>query len=322
MTDTRPLISVIIPAFNEEAHISATLRDVVAYLEGLGERYRWEIVVVDDGSSDGTLEAIRALAATEPRLRAAPQPSNFNLGQSLRYGFSVAEGDYLVTLDADLSYSPEHIGRLIEVLDTTEAKVVIASPYMEGGTVTGVPTSRLVASKAANRLLSVAAKGDLTTVTGMVRGYDAVFLEGLDLKAMDAEINAEIIYKAQLMRAKIVEIPAHLEWTRDDDVKRPFRPSRSVAGFTFVSFLFRPYVLFMVPAAVLIALAAILWLAVALVDDTVTSTLLAIAAATATVVAVTLAGMGVLSAQAKRYFEELFHLGTSATIRERRRSTG
>ena len=170
MTDTRPLISVIIPAYNEETHISATLRDVIAYLEGLGERYRWEIVVVDDGSSDGTLEAIRALAATEPRLRAAPQPSNFNLGQSLRYGFSVAEGDYLVTLDADLSYSPEHIGRLIEVLDTTEAKVVIASPYMEGGTVTGVPTSRLVASKAANRLLSVAAKGDLTTVTGMVRG--------------------------------------------------------------------------------------------------------------------------------------------------------
>lgn len=314
----RPLVSVIIPAYNEEAGIAATLGAVTSYLAELEDRYRWEVVVIDDGSTDGTLEAARLVAPDDPRVRVVPHPANFNLGQALRYGFSIAEGDYFVTLDADLSYDPDHIGRLVEVLDTSEAKVVIASPYMPGGRVTGVPGTRLAASRAANRLLSRAAKGDLTTVTGMVRGYDAVFLRRLDLKAMDVEINAEIIYKAQVMRARIAEIPAHLRWTRGTAAHRPFRPGRSVAGFAFVSFLFRPYAYFLIPSAILAVLAAVAWLGSWLVTDGTRSITVAVAASVLTITSVLLAGLGVLSAQAKRYFEELFHLGTSAAVRRER----
>ena len=158
------------------------------------------------------------------------------------------------------------------------------------------------------------AKGDLTTVTGMVRVYDAVFLRRLDLKAMDVEINAEIIYKAQLMRASITEIPAHLEWTRsgeDGDIPK-FRPSRSIAGFAFVSFLFRPYAYFLIPGAIAATIAIVLWLAVLILAFGSGSVLgVALTASMFTIVAAILLGMGVLSAQAKRYFEELFHLGTA-----------
>lgn len=307
-----PLVSVIVPAFNEEAGIASTMGAIVAYLESTEDRYRWEVIVVDDGSSDGTLAAATTAAAGDPRIRVVRHPANFNLGQALRYGFSLARGDYLITMDADLSYDCEHIGRLVDVLDTTQAKIVIASPYMEGGQVTGVPSLRLMASRMANRLLASAAKGSLTTVTGMVRGYDAVFLRRLDLKAMDVEINAEIVYKAQLMRATIVEIPAHLSWTRDDDTPRPFHPGRSVSGFAFVSFLFRPYAYFLIPSGVLLVLAAALWfivLATAVGGEASIAT--SIVASTITIVAALLGGMGVLSAQMKRYFEELFHLGTA-----------
>ena len=303
-----PLISVIIPAFNEAEAITSTIDRVASHLGSIEDRFRWELIIVDDGSTDDTRTRAVAAATGEPRIRILSQPSNFNLGQSLRYGFRVARGDYYVVLDADLSYAPETIDALVEVLDSTPAKVVIASPYMDGGSVEGVPAARLAASRTANRILSRAAKGHLTTVTGMVRGYDARFLRTLDLKAMDAEINAEIIYKAQLMRARISEVPATLTWTRADDAARPFRPSRSVAGFLFAAFLFRPYAFFLIPGLLLTLLALFAWIGVIVAgsDDVVP----AVFASTVTVIGSLLLGLGVLSAQGKRYFEELWHQGT------------
>ena len=310
----RPMVSVVIPAYNEGSHIEQTINSVTKYLSTIEDHYRWEVIVVDDGSTDSTLAIAEAAAADNPGVRIAPHPANFNLGQALRYGFSVARGDYIVTLDADLSYAPTHIGRLLDAISTSNAKIVIASPYMDGGSVEGVPTVRLTASRTANRLLSRAAKGQLTTVTGMVRAYDAVFLKRLDLKAMDVEINAEIIYKAQLMRARIAEIPADLKWTRgaEDDSPAKFRPSRSVAGFAFVSFLFRPYAYFLIPGALAALVALGFWIAalVLAIQDSSSSTATAFGVMF-TILAAILLGMGVLSAQAKRYFEELFHLGTT-----------
>lgn len=318
------MVSVVIPAYNEGVQIERTLRSVTAYLTTIEDRYRWEVVVIDDGSTDDTLAIAQSFASDRAHIRVVPHPANFNLGQALRYGFSIAHGDYIVTLDADLSYAPAHIGRLLDTISTTEAKIVIASPYMDGGTVTGVPPTRLAASRMANRMLSMAAKGHLTTVTGMVRAYDAVFLKRLDLKAMDVEINAEIIYKAQLMRASITEIPAHLEWTREDgdDSRSPFRPSRSVAGFAFVSFLFRPYAYFLVPGAIAIAAAVGFWIAslVLLLQSRPTTNLIVVAAMF-TMLGAILLGMGVLSAQSKRYFEELFHLGIAIRRREHESDT-
>ena len=317
----RPMVSVVIPAYNEGSYIEQTISSVTEYLSTIEDHYRWEVIVVDDGSTDDTLEIAEAAAADHPGVLIAPHPANFNLGQALRYGFSVARGDYIVTLDADLSYAPAHIGRLLDAMSSSKAKIVIASPYMDGGSVEGVPSVRLTASRTANRLLSRTAKGQLTTVTGMVRAYDAVFLNRLDLKAMDVEINAEIIYKAQLMRARIAEIPADLKWTRGDDGGSPakFRPSRSVAGFAFVAFLFRPYAYFLIPGALAAVVALGFWIAamVLALQNSSTSTV-TVFGVMFTIVAAILLGMGVLSAQAKRYFEELFHLGTTMLQEERK----
>jgi hypothetical protein len=148
----------------------------------------------------------------------------------------------------------------------------------------------------------------------MVRAYDAVFLRRLDLKAMDAETNAEIIDKAQLMRASITEISAHLEWTRNgEDGNIPkFRPSRSIAGFASASFLFRPSAYFLIPGAIAATIAIGLWLAVLMLVFGSGSILgIALTASMFTILAAILLDMGVLSVQAKRYFEELFHLGTA-----------
>ena len=164
-------------------------------------------------------------------------------------------------MDCDLSYDPEHLGRMLYAIQDSRARIVIASPYTKGGQTTNIPFSRRVMSRGANWLLSRAAGGDLTTVTGMVRVYDGRFLRSLDLRAMDTEINTEIIYKARILHARIVEIPAHLDWSFQGTggarrAATNFRVTRSTLSSLFSSFLFRPFLFFMLPGLILLAVAA------------------------------------------------------------------
>jgi hypothetical protein len=195
-------------------------------------------------------------------------------------------------------------------------------------------------SKGVNRLLSSTSRSRLATVTGMVRAYDGPFIRGLDLKAMGPEINTEILYKAQILRARVVEIPAHLDWSAQTERmsvrKVNLRVSSTSKLLMFASFLFRPIVFFVIPGLVLLFISA--WtlgsVGVAVLRDTlngsgsVDSRLYDAFASTwasrpqsfivggfSFVVAVQLISLGVLATQTKRYFEELFHLGTSVVRR-------
>ena len=196
----KPSVSVIVPAYNESSIILETLRSLVDYMHTLDDQYRWEIVVVDDGSTDGTGYLAQQMATKVPRIRVLRHRVNFMLGQALRTAFNSCTTDYLVVIDCDLSYSADHIGRLLETIERTQARVVIASPYMPGGRTTAVPMLRNLASRGANQILSIAASGRIRTLTGMVRAYDRRFIASLNLKAMGTEVNTEIIYKAQLYR--------------------------------------------------------------------------------------------------------------------------
>jgi glycosyltransferase involved in cell wall biosynthesis len=328
------LLSIVLPAYNEEALIGETLDLVCAHLKTLEDRYEWEVLVVDDGSKDATASIIEAFALGEPRVRLLRHVTNFNLGQALRFAFNQARGDYVITLDSDLSYAPEHIELLADTIIETRAKIVIASPYIQGGQVTAVPRMREMMSRMANKLLALTAKGSLTTITGMVRAYDRRFILGLDLKATDFEINTEIIYKAQLLRALIVEVPAHLDWSRQQAVG-PRRTSsirlvRAIASQAFSSFLFRPFMYFIVPGLIILVMAlySLGWAAYhtlrfwalpevdefsdALLDAFQLSPHSFLVGGISLIVAIQLISLGILSAQQKRYFDELFHLGTAA----------
>lgn len=339
--DALPMVSVVVPAYNEAAIIISSLTALTAHLRTLEDRYRWELLVVDDGSTDGTGDIAEVFAARTPGVRVLRHPVNFRLGQALRFAFGQARGRYLVTMDCDLSYSPDHIDRLLDALVDGHAKIAVASPYMRGGRTSHIPFGRRVMSRTVNRILSVTSHRDLSTLTGMVRAYDTRFLQTLNLKATGPEINIEIIYKAQVLRARVVEVPAHLDWTGQEERSRARRASLRINTTTkrylFSGFIFRPIMFFTVPGFLLLMVSAWTLGSVLLstlrnlgaVEGSSWDALFTAAVALtfeqrpqsfvvggiALVLSVQLMSLGLLASQAKRYFEELFHLGTTVLRR-------
>ena len=334
----KPFVSIVVPGFNEEEIVVDSLSRLCEHLKTLEERYEWELIFVNDGSTDRTEELARSFAAGRKNVKVLSHFTNFQLGQALRFAFSHCDGDIIVTIDVDLSYSPDHIESLVETMLRTHAKIVLASPYMLGGTVSNVPFLRRLLSRWANRFLSLVAKGNISTLTSMVRAYDREFITGLNLKAMDTEINPEIIYKAQLLRARIVEIPGHLSWSPrkagTPGRRSSMRLVRAIASALMSGFIFRPFMFFIVPGLGLLTLAlyTITWIGVnvgrvystVVVTGTYWDDRFAAAVGSvfrdrphaffvggiSLIVALQLISLGFIATQNKRYFEEIFHLGS------------
>jgi len=108
-------LSVVIPAYNETESLPELCRELSGALAATGRS--WEIVLVDDGSRDGTEETIAKLAAAEPRVRGVSLRRNFGKSAALATGFRVASGALVFTMDADLQDDPSEIGKLMTKLD-------------------------------------------------------------------------------------------------------------------------------------------------------------------------------------------------------------
>lgn len=344
---SRPLVSVVVPAYNEAAIIKKNIGIICDYMESLESEYCWELIIVNDGSYDETGDLAEECARCRENVMVLHHIYNFRLGQALRYSFSKCRGDYVIVLDLDLSYSPDHIEKMLKKIRETRAKIVIASPYTKGGKVSNVPWLRKTFSVWANRFLTLTLTRDkfsdkLTTITGMVRAYDRQFLSRLNLKAMDIDIHPEIIYKAMILRARIVEIPAHLNWSwRKDAVNRSIARKSSMRIFKSIiqslvsGFIFRPFMFFVLPGLTLILLSLypLIWTFIhsfghfkslaannLSFDYRISEAIAAafklsphafIVGGFALMIGIQLFSLGALALQKKRYFEELFHLGTT-----------
>lgn len=122
-------LSVVIPAFNEEKRLPATLAKMLSFLRERGETF--EIVVVDDGSSDRTADVARAAG---PEVRVLQNPGNRGKGYSVRNGMLNARGDWRLMSDADLSTPIEDLDTLKRAL-SGDAQIAIASRAVEGANV-------------------------------------------------------------------------------------------------------------------------------------------------------------------------------------------
>ncbi len=345
----RPLVSILTPAYNESSILNAHLILLCDYLKTLEARYAWEIVVINDGSRDNTGALADDFAASHAGVRVVHHRINQGLGQALRTGFEACHGDYIVVLDLDLSYSPDHVERLLDRIEATGAGMVVASPYMPGGSIANVPWFRKELSIWANRFLSVASKRSLATLTGMVRVYDADLLRRLNLRSKGMDINPELVYKALLLLEKVDEIPGHLHWRvggkktaaprgqasvpKAAKRKSSMKIVRHIWDTLFSGFLFRPVMFFVFPSLIFfgISVYANVWAFIHTVNnyhqlaqtqanpDVTMALARAFAQAPHTffiggmmlMLAIQLFSLGVVSVQSKNYFEEMFYLNSA-----------
>ena len=234
-------ISVIIPMFNEEENASDTIQRVISVLKQDGRPF--EIIPVNDGSTDNTLAVLDETAAENPSVRVVSYWKNGGRGKALRYGFEACRGTYVCTIDADLSYDPNYLIEMTKVLDDErDIDVVLASPYMEGGKTEGVPKDRLFISRAGNRILQAAIPEKIHTLTCIVRCYRRHVISSLDLESDDKEIHLEIISKVLAMGYRVKEIPATLTSRRKGTSKFAFRAT-AMSHIIFTIFE-RPSLLF------------------------------------------------------------------------------
>lgn len=202
------MVTVVLPCHNEAGNVARYAAELYPALDALGEAY--EVVIVDDGSTDDTASVAQSLLMTRKDTRIVSVSPNRGMGGALRAGFSEAKGDWIVTLDADLTFPPSYIKELLTTARETGADLVSGSPYLRPGDMDGVPWIRRAPSLMINALYRGLFGFALTAYTPVFRLYRSSFLKNLDITSNGFEINAEIAARALLAKRKVAEIPTPL----------------------------------------------------------------------------------------------------------------
>lgn len=198
-------ISVIIPTLNEVGNIDAVLSRLMATGKRAG--LCLEVIIVDDGSTDGTRERVKQWEMLHP-VRLLARENKRGLGTAVQAGGATARGRILVVMDADLSHEPEAIERLIQPIKAGMCDMVIGSRHTAGGSTPGWPFSRRLCSRAATCLAHV-----LTDVMDPLSGFFAVRREvitNLPRHVPGFKIGLEILVRGgKALRVKDVPISFH-----------------------------------------------------------------------------------------------------------------
>jgi glycosyltransferase involved in cell wall biosynthesis len=204
-------VSVVCPFYNEAAIIEHAITQMVVQLRTLQET--WELIVVNDGSTDASEAIARRAAADEPRVRILGYPRNRGRGYALRTGIAAARGDLVITTEIDLSWGESIVAELVAAMRRwPEADIVVASPHLPGGGYRNVPAKRVWLSRIGNRIIRICMSNAVTMNTGMTRAYRREVIQSLPLHEDDKELHLEILLKAMTFGYRIREIPAVLEW--------------------------------------------------------------------------------------------------------------
>jgi glycosyltransferase involved in cell wall biosynthesis len=201
----RPSLSVVVPLYNEEGSLPHLLAQLLAALKPLGRSF--EIVLVDDGSRDGTPALLQDMAARTPELVAVLLRRNYGQTAAMAAGFDASRGEILVTLDGDLQNDPADIPLLLNQLEQGELDLVSGWRHQRQDN----SISRLLPSLLANRLIA--------RVTG-VKLHDY----GCSLKAYRREVVADMNLYGELHR--FLPALAFIEGARIGEVQVNHHPRR------------------------------------------------------------------------------------------------
>nr|WP_202944526.1 polyprenol monophosphomannose synthase [Oscillochloris trichoides] len=197
--------TVIIPTYNEADNIGHLIPQILAHP-------RCRVLVVDDGSPDGTGAIVAQMAKDESRIGLLSRPGKLGLGTAYIAGFrrALAEGAHLIIeMDADFSHDPCYLAQLIAAASTTY-DMVIGSRYVKGGGTTDWGLGRKLISRGGNLYAGIILGLPVADATGGYRCYRRSVLENIDLNAVRSNgyaFQVEMVYRALRTGARIGEIP-------------------------------------------------------------------------------------------------------------------
>ena len=150
-----PVLSVVVPTFNERDNVTALYRKLDATLKGIA----WEVVFVDDNSPDGTWDVVRALARRDGRVRCLRRIGRRGLSGACIEGILASSAPFAAVMDADLQHDETQLPNMLSLLQNGEAELVIGSRYVEGGSADSFNLHRAgasaLATEVAKRVLGV-----------------------------------------------------------------------------------------------------------------------------------------------------------------------
>ena len=198
---TAPLsVSLVIPMFNEEANIEHALACAEEVLEQIGGDY--EILIVNDASTDRSAELVTAAAEHNPRIRMLCHETNRKLGASLKTGFAAAVKELVLYMDADLPFDPWEIGRAMRALEVTRADMVAG--YRHDRTTEGL--LRTIYSYCYNTLIGLLFGWPHRDINFSFKLMRREVLAAVDLKSEGSLIDAELVVKAKNLGFSIQQL--------------------------------------------------------------------------------------------------------------------
>jgi dolichol-phosphate mannosyltransferase len=205
MSDSIGRVLVLTPTYNERHNLPL----IVARLRAAVPKA--DVLVIDDGSPDGTGDLADELAASDPAVHVMHRADKTGLGSAYVEGFrwGLAEGyDVLVEMDADGSHQPEQLPQLLDAL--ADADLVLGSRWVPGGSVSDWPAHRKVLSRGGNAYVRIALGLGLRDATGGFRAFRREVLEGIDLSTVESHgycFQVDLAWRALRQGARVTEQP-------------------------------------------------------------------------------------------------------------------
>lgn len=219
-----PVLSLVLPTYNEKDNLPRLVPRLTEVLERIGGRF--EIIVVDDDSPDGTWRLAAEMAATDPRLRVVRRQGERGLATAVVAGWKAARGEVLGVMDADLQYPPEGLPDMLKALVDGPADVVVASRYAPGAQMGPWSLRREMISRGAILLAKLALPRALGALRDPNSGYFMIrrrVIENVELRPIGYKILIEVLARGHYER--VVEIPHLYEGRQEGQSKLGARQS-------------------------------------------------------------------------------------------------
>jgi len=219
-------ISVILPAFNEEKIITKNATVVNDFLSKEYDDY--ELIIVDDGSTDKTLELSNRLVEENENIKVVTYPFNRGKGAAVKAGVAEASGDCILFTDSDLAYNPKYLKELVEKLN--DADMAIGSRYVLDGKKVNrakYKIKRGIVSKCFIGYTNFILKTNQSDIQAGIKGFKKEVAKDIfnKLTIFGFGFDVEVLALAKVMKAKTVEIPVEVTETRKSSKVRIFRDS-------------------------------------------------------------------------------------------------